>query len=207
MPGSPPIPPLLLLMLSLGVSRYNIGFSWYSSLDATKWMLNLSLLLEATQMVANALSRKPVLVHCSDGWDRTPQIVSLTQLVLDPYYRTLKVGIVCLVITALPASVVSRVFHVTAGIPNPGGEGMAAVRPQVCWSMRPLADWVGPQRDQPSVRPVAGCGLSAHTTVPHGLWVQRHLLGKCHRLSGLPRTVTGCSLILSGTISLVRMLL
>ena len=30
-----------------------------------------------------------VLVHCSDGWDRTPQIVSLAQLMLDPYYRTI----------------------------------------------------------------------------------------------------------------------
>jgi len=26
----------------------------------------------------------------SDGWDRTPQITSLVQLLLDPHYRTLK---------------------------------------------------------------------------------------------------------------------
>lgn len=31
-----------------------------------------------------------VLVHCSDGWDRTSQLTSLSQLLLDPYYRTLK---------------------------------------------------------------------------------------------------------------------
>ena len=31
-----------------------------------------------------------VLVHCSDGWDRTAQICSVTQLLLDPYYRTLQ---------------------------------------------------------------------------------------------------------------------
>jgi hypothetical protein len=29
-----------------------------------------------------------VLVHCSDGWDRTAQIVSLAQLMIDPYFRT-----------------------------------------------------------------------------------------------------------------------
>jgi len=29
------------------------------------------------------------MVHCSDGWDRTSLIVSLTELLLDPYYRTL----------------------------------------------------------------------------------------------------------------------
>lgn len=29
-----------------------------------------------------------VLVHCSDGWDRTPQVCALSQFMLDPYYRT-----------------------------------------------------------------------------------------------------------------------
>ncbi|MGH0140530.1 UNVERIFIED_CONTAM: hypothetical protein FKN15_076465 [Acipenser sinensis] len=31
-----------------------------------------------------------VLVHCSDGWDRTAQVCSVASLLLDPYYRTLK---------------------------------------------------------------------------------------------------------------------
>lgn len=31
-----------------------------------------------------------VLVHCSDGWDRTPQMVALAQLILDPYYRSIR---------------------------------------------------------------------------------------------------------------------
>ena len=30
-----------------------------------------------------------MLVHCSDGWDRTPQLVCIAQLLMDPYYRTL----------------------------------------------------------------------------------------------------------------------
>lgn len=29
-----------------------------------------------------------VLVHCSDGWDRTSQLSALPQICLDPYYRT-----------------------------------------------------------------------------------------------------------------------
>ena len=31
-----------------------------------------------------------MLVHCSDGWDRTAQICSLAQILLDPYFRTIE---------------------------------------------------------------------------------------------------------------------
>lgn len=31
-----------------------------------------------------------VVVHCSDGWDRTAQLTALAMLLLDPYYRTMK---------------------------------------------------------------------------------------------------------------------
>jgi protein tyrosine/serine phosphatase len=31
----------------------------------------------------------PVLVHCSDGWDRTAQVCALAQLLLDTHYRTI----------------------------------------------------------------------------------------------------------------------
>jgi myotubularin-related protein 6/7/8 len=30
-----------------------------------------------------------VVVHCSDGWDRTAQTCALASLLLDPYYRTI----------------------------------------------------------------------------------------------------------------------
>ena len=36
------------------------------------------------------ITRASVLIHCSDGWDRTAQICLLTELILDPYYRTLQ---------------------------------------------------------------------------------------------------------------------
>ena len=36
------------------------------------------------------LTCSSVLVHCSDGWDRTPQICCVSQLILDPFYRTIE---------------------------------------------------------------------------------------------------------------------
>ncbi|XP_044220232.1 myotubularin-related protein 3 isoform X5 [Thunnus albacares] len=66
--------------------------NWLSALESTKWLQHLSLLLKAALLVVNAVDRdhRPVLVHCSDGWDRTPQIVALSKLLLDPYYRTIE---------------------------------------------------------------------------------------------------------------------
>ncbi|XP_041915976.1 myotubularin-related protein 3 isoform X2 [Alosa sapidissima] len=66
--------------------------NWLSALESTKWLQHLSLLLKAALLVINAVDRdrRPVLVHCSDGWDRTPQIVALSKLLLDPFYRTIE---------------------------------------------------------------------------------------------------------------------
>eukprot|EP00039_Didymoeca_costata_P011980 m.171163 g.171163 ORF g.171163 m.171163 type:complete len:325 (+) comp15347_c0_seq3:2812-3786(+) len=64
---------------------------WYSKLEATGWMNHVQTILSA----ANSLARKmevqklSCIVHCSDGWDRTAQLTSLCQILLDPYYRTI----------------------------------------------------------------------------------------------------------------------
>ena len=47
-------------------------------------------MLVGTDGVVDAVHAKgeSVLIHCSDGWDRTAQLTALSQLMLDPYYRT-----------------------------------------------------------------------------------------------------------------------
>ncbi|XP_076344806.1 phosphatidylinositol-3,5-bisphosphate 3-phosphatase MTMR3-like isoform X3 [Tachypleus tridentatus] len=64
--------------------------TWLSSLENTRWLHYISDLLNAALVVVNSvdIDHRPVLVHCSDGWDRTPQIVALAELMLDPFYRT-----------------------------------------------------------------------------------------------------------------------
>ncbi|BFU20255.1 myotubularin, putative [Entamoeba histolytica HM-1:IMSS-B] len=55
----------------------------------SEWIKYIQILLQSTQTVSNMLENKSVLVHCSDGWDRTSQICSLVELMLDPFYRTI----------------------------------------------------------------------------------------------------------------------
>ncbi|XP_057378844.1 myotubularin-related protein 4-like isoform X3 [Daphnia carinata] len=66
--------------------------NWFTQLDSTRWLHHMANLLRASWYTAVNLEEhgRPVLVHCSDGWDRTPQIVSLAQIMIDPFYRTIK---------------------------------------------------------------------------------------------------------------------
>ncbi|KAF2345428.1 Myotubularin-like phosphatase domain, partial [Trinorchestia longiramus] len=66
--------------------------SWLSAVEGSRWLCYLSQLLKSAVIVSNAIAveGRPVVVHCSDGWDRTPQITALAQIMLDPYYRTLQ---------------------------------------------------------------------------------------------------------------------
>lgn len=63
-----------------------------ASLDKSQWLKMVSLLLQSSARVVEQVYFKcsHVVVHCSDGWDRTPQVTSLAMLCLDPYYRTLE---------------------------------------------------------------------------------------------------------------------
>uniref|UniRef100_A0A493U024 phosphatidylinositol-3,5-bisphosphate 3-phosphatase n=1 Tax=Anas platyrhynchos platyrhynchos TaxID=8840 RepID=A0A493U024_ANAPP len=65
---------------------------WLSSLESTHWLEHIKLVLTGAIQVADKVSsgRSSVLVHCSDGWDRTAQLTSLAMLMLDSYYRTIE---------------------------------------------------------------------------------------------------------------------
>ncbi|CAF93425.1 unnamed protein product, partial [Tetraodon nigroviridis] len=65
---------------------------WHSSVDQTHWLEYIRLLLSGAAKIADKLEsgKTSVVVHCSDGWDRTAQLTCLSMLMLDSYYRTLK---------------------------------------------------------------------------------------------------------------------
>ncbi|KAL5968472.1 Myotubularin-related protein 2, partial [Taenia solium] len=66
--------------------------SWLKTIHDTKWLYNTQQILSAAAAAADQIEnhKSSILVHCSDGWDRTPQVTSLAMLMLDPYYRTLR---------------------------------------------------------------------------------------------------------------------
>jgi hypothetical protein len=72
------------------------------------WLRQSSLVLSAAVRVVSAVDREgvSVLVHCSDGWDRTSQVCALAQLLMDPYFRTFagfEVRLLLLVVLQQPA--------------------------------------------------------------------------------------------------------
>ncbi|KAJ8405817.1 hypothetical protein AAFF_G00312540 [Aldrovandia affinis] len=64
---------------------------WLSSLESTHWLEHIKLVLSGAIQVADKISSgNSVMVHCSDGWDRTAQLCGLAMLMLDSFYRTLR---------------------------------------------------------------------------------------------------------------------
>lgn len=61
-------------------------------LHKSGWLKHVSCVMEGTAIIVKqvAIQHSHVLIHCSDGWDRTSQLSALAQLCLDPYYRTFK---------------------------------------------------------------------------------------------------------------------
>ena len=68
------------------------------ALAKSNWLKHIGGLLDGAGIIARqvGLQHSHVLIHCSDGWDRTSQLSALGQLCLDPYYRTLE-GFIVLV--------------------------------------------------------------------------------------------------------------
>ncbi|XP_015599450.1 myotubularin-related protein 6 isoform X2 [Cephus cinctus] len=65
--------------------------TFLSNLESSGWLKHIRSILETAWFIARAVaSGVTVVVHCSDGWDRTVQVCSLAALMLDPFYRTIQ---------------------------------------------------------------------------------------------------------------------
>ncbi|CAL9685707.1 unnamed protein product [Knipowitschia caucasica] len=66
--------------------------NWLSNLESTHWLEHIKLIMAGALRIADKVEsgKTSVVVHCSDGWDRTCQLTSLAMLMLDGYYRTIR---------------------------------------------------------------------------------------------------------------------
>lgn len=69
-----------------------------AALVSSGWLDHIATTLDGAGVIARTVGimHSHVLIHCSDGWDRTSQLSALAQICLDPYYRTLN-GFITLV--------------------------------------------------------------------------------------------------------------
>lgn len=67
-------------------------------LQQSGWLRHIHDVLDGSAIITRqvGINHSHVLIHCSDGWDRTSQLSALSQIMLDPYYRTLE-GFIVLV--------------------------------------------------------------------------------------------------------------
>ena len=82
---------LYKLAQPLGVTKGG-DTKFLSLLEETGWLKHIQSVLTASVRLVEMMDREStsVLIHCSDGWDRTAQIGAAAQIMMDPYYRTLE---------------------------------------------------------------------------------------------------------------------
>ena len=65
------------------------GAGFFERLHRSGWLYHVANIIRASSLMALQLNGgAPMLVHCSDGWDRTSQLAATAQLLLVPRYRT-----------------------------------------------------------------------------------------------------------------------
>ncbi|XP_071732987.1 phosphatidylinositol-3-phosphatase myotubularin-1-like isoform X2 [Rutidosis leptorrhynchoides] len=124
-----------------------------STLGDSGWLIHIQNVLAGSAWIAArvAIESASVLVHCSDGWDRTTQLVALASLLLDPYYRTIK-GFQALVEKDWLAF--GHPFSDRAGMPSLSGSGLELPR-QSSSSNFPSSPMRQPAGSYPSQSPMS----------------------------------------------------
>mmetsp|Transcript_4199 Transcript_4199/g.8751 ORF Transcript_4199/g.8751 Transcript_4199/m.8751 type:complete len:242 (+) Transcript_4199:230-955(+) len=75
---------------ALCLSPNTSDIQWMQLVENTNWLSMARLILSASRQTAFHVhyNQLPILLHCRHGWDRASQVAALSQLLLDPHYRT-----------------------------------------------------------------------------------------------------------------------
>ena len=72
-------------------NNFYMNKKFLSSFENCGWPNFIYGIIQASINIASAVKEGySVLVHCSDGWDRASQVTAFSQLLIDPFYRTIK---------------------------------------------------------------------------------------------------------------------
>ena len=75
----------------LKYNRFSEDKKFLSNFENTGWPNFIYGILRASINIASSVRRGySVLIHCSDGWDRCSQLTAFSQLLVDPYFRTIR---------------------------------------------------------------------------------------------------------------------
>ena len=83
----------------LNTVSYNINddSTQFLNIANSEWYdVIIKILSSSFQIYESITEKNNILIHCSDGWDRTSQLCSMSQILLDKYYRTID-GFICLI--------------------------------------------------------------------------------------------------------------
>ena len=68
-----------------------------NNMDSGNWYDSIIILIKGAFQISEAIKNEnTVLIHCSDGWDRTTQLSCTSQLILEKRFRTID-GFICLI--------------------------------------------------------------------------------------------------------------
>ena len=72
-------------------NRFNENKKFFSNFESSGWPSFIyGIILACVNIVSSVKKGYSVLIHCSDGWDRCSQLTAFSQLLIDPYFRTIK---------------------------------------------------------------------------------------------------------------------
>ncbi|CAD8210241.1 unnamed protein product [Paramecium pentaurelia] len=73
-------------------AAFNENVQFLSQLEQSQWYDHIVAIIKGSAKIAITMTKEKinVLVHCSDGWDRTAQLTALVSIMIDGQYRTLE---------------------------------------------------------------------------------------------------------------------
>ena len=73
------------------IETANNFYEFQKNLLDSGWSSHLYSIINCSLQVSEWVKNgSAMILHCSDGWDRTSQVCSLVQILLDPYFRTVE---------------------------------------------------------------------------------------------------------------------